>query len=444
MIRMTRYPVLLFIRNVIQIMMIAIKQKIILALIALSLINANAQDVKYVRKQIERLCSPEFHGRAYYKRGDSLAADYLAHQFDGFGLESFGSDYFQHYSFNVNSLDKVSLTINGTPMEFGTDFMIHPSSSSLSGSFKPLLVDASLMKSPARMAEELSNAGTHPFVVLDSLDLDNPELYRFVKTMTLNGQMRISGVIELCSALPIGRVGRSVYQGPCIYLNRKAVSGTIEKIVIDVQNRYYEDYPTQNVIGFVPGKSEKVIVFTAHYDMLGSFGEGNYFPGASDNASGTSMVLDLARHFSSGKKPYYTIAFMLFSGEEAGLLGSTHCVDQPLFPLEKIKLVINLDMVGTGQEGVILFNAPQRPLEAAIVQKINEENGYMKEVAEVKAKANSDHYPFHEKGIPAIFFLTKGRSGGGHNIFDSPDKLPLYGYENLFNLIIDLTRELQH
>ena len=84
-------------------------------------------------------------------------------------------------------------------------------------------------------------------------------------------------------------------------------------------------------------------MFTAHYDMIGSFGEGNYFPGASDNGSGTAMVLDLARHFSSGRKPFYSVAFMLFSGEEAGLLGSTHYVDHPLFPLERIKLVINLD-----------------------------------------------------------------------------------------------------
>lgn len=423
--------------------MMAIKQKIILALFVLAFLNANAQDVKYVRRQIERLCSPGFHGRAYYKRGDSLAADYLAQQLKGFGLNSFGSDYFQYYSFHVNSLEKATLKVNGEAMEFGKDFMMHPSSSSLKGHFKPLLVDATLMKSPARLSEELTEAGPHPFIVLDSSGLDNPELYRFVKTMTLRGQMEISGLMEICSALPIGRVGRSVYHGPCIYLTREAVPWGIEDIEIDVKNRYYQNYPTQNVIGFIPGRSEKVIVFTAHYDMLGSFGEGNYFPGASDNASGTAMVLDLARHFSRGKKPYFTVAFMLLSGEEAGLMGSTHYVNQPLFPLEKIKLVINLDMVGTGQEGVMLFNAPQRPLEASIVQKLNEEKGYMKEVTEVRARANSDHYPFHEKGIPAIFFLTKGRSGGGHNIFDTPDKLPLYGYENLFSLILDLIRELQ-
>jgi len=423
--------------------MVALKQNITLAFIVFSLLQVHAQDIQYARKQLERLCSPEFHGRGYYKKGDSLAADYLAQQFEDFGLESFASDYFQYYSFNVNSLETVSIKVNGTQREFGTEFMIHQSSSSLSGSFKPLLIDASMMKSPAQVAQQLEQAGPNPFIILDSLGLDNPELYRFIKTMATSGLMGISGLAELCTNLPGSHVSRKAYQVPSIQLKRESVFGDIENISLDIRNRYYKAYSSQNVIGYIPGKSEKFIVLTAHYDMLGSFGEGNYFPGASDNGSGTSMVLDLARHFSKGKKPYYSVAFMLFSGEEAGLLGSTHYVNHPLFPTENIKLVINLDMVGTGQDGVILFNGPQRPLEAAIVQKINEEKQYMIDVEERTAKANSDHWPFHDNGIPAIFFLTKGRSGGGHNIFDTPDKLPLYAYENLFNLILDLTRELQ-
>jgi Zn-dependent M28 family amino/carboxypeptidase len=261
--------------------------------------------------------------------------------------------------------------------------------------------------------------------------------------MAVNGQLGIRGMIEVFPNTPIGRVGREELPGPYVQLNRKALPEEIHTVQLEVKNKFYEKYPTQNVIGYIPGQTDKVLVFTAHYDMLGSFGPGNYFPGASDNGSGTAMVLDLAKHFSSGEKPYYTVAFMLFSAEEAGLVGSTHYVNHPVFPLEKIKLVINLDMVGTGQQGVILFNGPQRPLEAAIVQKINEEKHYMKEVEERLGTANSDHWPFHKKGVPAIFFLTKGRAGGGHNIFDTPDKLPLYGYENLFQLILDLTEELQ-
>jgi aminopeptidase YwaD len=67
--------------------MIRLKQKITLVFFIFSILNVNAQDIKYVRKQLERLCSPEFHGRAYYKRGDSIAADYLAAQFKTFGLK---------------------------------------------------------------------------------------------------------------------------------------------------------------------------------------------------------------------------------------------------------------------------------------------------------------------------------------------------------------------
>jgi hypothetical protein len=416
---------------------------IIIAIVLTNAMKADAQDIKYVRQQLELLCSPEFHGRAYYKKGDNIAADHLAGQFKKFELMSYSSDYFQNYSFKVNSLEEVSVKINGNELEFGIDYMMNASSGSLSGKFIPVTINASMMKKPALLFSILNENRQNSLIILDSLGLNNPDLYRFVKSMVMSGQSGISGVIEVFARTPGGRIGRNALPGPHIQLNRNALPETIHEVEIHINNKYYENYQTQNVIGYIPGQSEKVIVFTAHYDALGSFGNGNYFPGASDNASGTAMVLDLAKHFTSGEKPYYSIAFMLFSGEEAGLMGSTHYVNNPLFPLNKIKLVINLDMVGTGQEGVILFNAIQRPLEASIVQKINERSQFMKDVDERTGTANSDHYPFNEKEVPAIFFLTKGRSGGGHNIFDTADKLPLYGYENLFKLVLEITRELR-
>lgn len=419
------------------------KVQVIITLLILTIFQSNAQDIQYVRKQLDRLCSPEFYGRAYYKKGDNLAASYLSDQFKGHRLRSFEKDYFQYYSFNVNSLEEVLVKINDKKLKFGKDFMMNPSSGSLSGSFKPLLIDAPLMKNPGRLLNAMEQAGKNIVVIIDSLGLKNPELYHFVKSLALEGKLGIAGLIEVYPKTPIGRVGRKYLPVPHIQLNREAMPPFIDKAEINVKNKYYDNYPTSNVIGYIPGKTDKYIVFTAHYDMCGSFGEGNYFPGASDNGSGTAMVLDLARHFATGEKPYYSVAFMLFSGEERGLMGSKNYVNNPLFPLDKIKLVINLDMVGTGQAGVILFNGIQRPLEAAIVQSINEKKHYMKDVEERMGTANSDHWPFHEKEVPAIFFLTKGRSGGVHNIYDTVDKLPLYGYENLFKLIIDLTKELQ-
>ena len=165
-------------------------------------------------------------------------------------------------------------------------------------SFEPIFIDAALMQSPLRLLQRLTEDGDEHVVILDSAGLNNPGLYKFVKTMAVTGQMGIIGMIEVFPGTPIGRVGRQEYRGPYIQVSRKALPEEIHNVQFEVRNKYYENYPTRNVIGYIPGQSEKVIVFTAHYDMLGSFGAGNYFPGASDNGSGTSMVLDLARHFS--------------------------------------------------------------------------------------------------------------------------------------------------
>lgn len=420
-------------------------QRIVIVLLFLLAFSqgVNSQDIKYVRKQLDILCGPEFHGRGYYKNGDRIAAEHLAGEFKKAGLQKFGPDYFQEYSFNVNSLEEVSVEINGNELVFGDDYMMNAKSGSSRGIFNPLLLDADLMRKPSSLLRMLREKGPDNLVVIDSTGLNNKDLFSFLKALLLSDQHDIAGLIEVYSNTPGCRVGRVEMPWPYIQLNRKALPETINSIELNIKNKYYDKYSTQNVIGYIPGQTNKTIVYTAHYDAMGSFGEGNYFPGASDNASGTCMVLDLARYFSLIEKPYYSYAFMLFSGEEAGLMGSKHYVENPLFPLEDIKLVVNLDMVGTGQNGVLLFNGPQRPLEAAIVQKINEQEGYMKEIIQRNGSANSDHWPFHLKNVPAIFFLTTGRAGGGHNIFDTADTLPLYAYENLFRLVLEINDELQ-
>jgi Zn-dependent M28 family amino/carboxypeptidase len=67
----------------------------------------------------------------------------------------------------------------------------------------------------------------------------------------------------------------------------------------------------------------------------------------------------------------------------------------------------------------------------------------MKNVENRDGTANSDHFPFQEKGVPSIFFLTKGASGRGHGPDDTYDKLPLYSYENLFRLVVAIPEELK-
>src|SRR5258705_5410638 len=122
---------------------------------------------------------------------------------------------------------------------------------------------------------------------------------------------------------------------------------------------------TRNCLGWAEGSDpalkEEIVVIGAHYDHVGMPDQANagrmknknadpddkIWNGADDNGSGTGTVLEIAAAFMEGKlQTKRSILFMLFSGEEFGLIGSQYYVDHPLFPLEKTAAMINLDMVG--------------------------------------------------------------------------------------------------
>jgi aminopeptidase YwaD len=402
-----------------------------------------SQDTRYVRKLLVNLCGPEMHGRGYYKRGDSIAAFYIADQFKKLGVKSFSGDFIQRHDFNVNRINRTVLKFNGKELKFNKDYVVGPYSASVRGTFKPVMVNSSHMRNPQKFLEAVNGSPAPRVLMLDSAGLRDPGLYRFIQGLAIAGEMGVAAVIEVSPECPGTHPGRRQDKVAQIKVGKGAVPDDLSEVQVDIEAEYLEHYPTQNVVGWLQGETDQFIVYTAHYDGYGSYGEGNYNPAAEDNGSGTAMVMDLARHYMNGKKPYYSVAFMLFSGEEVGLMGSKYYAANPLFPLDKIKLVINLDMVMTGQDGVILFGGTNRPNEAAIVQKLNEEHNYMKSVDNREGTANSDHYPFQEKGVPAIFFLTKGPSGRGHGPDDTYDKLPLYAYENLFKLVVGISEELR-
>lgn len=99
----------------------------------------------------------------------------------------------------------------------------------------------------------------------------------------------------------------------------------------------------KNLIGYIPGKTDNVIVISAHYDHLGMIKQ-EVYNGADDNASGVSALLQIANYFMKNK-PNNTLVFALFDAEEIGLLGSGFFVNNPVVALEKIKLNINMDMI---------------------------------------------------------------------------------------------------
>jgi Iap family predicted aminopeptidase len=99
-----------------------------------------------------------------------------------------------------------------------------------------------------------------------------------------------------------------------------------------------------NVLGLIPGRSEEIIVLSAHYDHLGVI-ENELYPGANDNASGTALVMELAAALKS-ERPRYTVLVAFWGGEEAGLLGSHYFTHNMTVPRRSLKAIINLDSLG--------------------------------------------------------------------------------------------------
>jgi Peptidase family M28 len=200
-----------------------------------------------------------------------------------------------------------------------------------------------------------------------------------------------------------------------------------------------------NVLGVIEGtdpvlKNEYVFI-TAHYDHLGMSDKAVLYPGADDNASGTTGVTRIAQAFAEAKKngvgPKRTVVCMLVSGEEKGLLGSEYYAEFPIFPLDKTVVDINIDMIGREDDehagkGDYVHVIGSNRLSTAL-HAINEaaNTRYTQLLLDYKYNdkndpnhfyERSDHYNFAERGIPAIFYFN-GTHPDYHKTTDTADKI---------------------
>ena len=104
--------------------------------------------------------------------------------------------------------------------------------------------------------------------------------------------------------------------------------------------------------------------------------------------------------------------------------------------------MINLDLLGTGEDGMMVVNATANPVEFNMLENINKRKNYLAAIKKRGAAANSDHYYFSERDVPAFFFYTLGGIAAYHDIYDRPKTLPLTKFKEVFLLISDFIREL--
>jgi hypothetical protein len=330
-------------------------------------ISSWAQNKTYAKQVVKTLSSPEFHGRGFVKGGDKIASEYIKTELEKWNTLTFGDSYFQYLNLDINTINKAKLIVGEKELKLGDDYLVYASSSSLKGKYELYQVDS------FNLSEFIAQDNKNKIFVLDTNRNKSKDLidnYRSI--ISTCAYKNAAGIIEVTDRRLI-QTQRTYELGfPYLQIKNESWDSTANKVQIQIKNKFKPQYQSQNVIAYIEGEIDSFYVFTAHYDHLGRIGKDVYFPGANDNASGVASVLDLAKHYAStGEKPKYSIAFMLFTAEEAGLIGSLYYSEHPLFPLEKIKFLFNLDMVGTGIEGLSIVNGKSLPEASQLIKDIN-------------------------------------------------------------------------
>ncbi|WP_291867122.1 M28 family peptidase [Maribacter sp.] len=178
------------------------------------------------------------------------------------------------------------------------------------------------------------------------------------------------------------------------------------------------DKPAYNIVGFVEGSDpdlkKECIIIGAHYDHIGllSGGEDTIANGANDNASGTSVVLELARYFGKEKINKRSIIFALFTAEEKGLLGSIHLANVLKTKNISLYAMLNYEMVGVplvGKDYLMYATGYELSNLASVGNGYGGENliGFLPKAKEYNLFKRSDNFPFHEVfNVPSQTFCT--------------------------------------
>ncbi|HNB11762.1 MAG TPA: M28 family peptidase [Bacteroidia bacterium] len=388
------------------------------------------------RKVITELSSEKYFGRGYLKHGDKKAAHFIKKRFCKLGLKPVDDKWFQHFTHPVNRFPKnVSLTTDTKTWIPGKEFLIHHQSPSANGTWPVAWADS------AEIISSLNNDFDSCYVITRQV------FSKLQKEITSLLFKRKKGVLVILEPHKLTwSVGTSVFNIPVIEVYDSLFSRQTKSITLHADAEFNAQYNSRNVIGVITGNKipDSLIVITAHYDHLGGMGNKTFFPGANDNASGVAMLLSLAEYFTKqeNRQPY-SILFIAFAGEEAGLQGSKYYTEHPLLPLSKIRFLINLDLLGTGDEGIMVVNATEFERDFSILQSINDTAKYVSNVGKRGKAKNSDHYYFSEKGVPAFFIYTLGGVTWYHDVMDKSETLPLTKYNNVFQLLKSFIIALQ-
>jgi aminopeptidase YwaD len=417
--------------------------------------KADKAIINNLKSTITYLASDSLEGRRTGTPGEKLAYEYLSGEFEKIGLTPKGAadSYLQAFEVNEGKqiLPKTHLSINGTSLEIEKDFFpfIFSSNGSVSALASPSI--------------EENNAPWF-FDIKDLLNenANNPhfDLEEAIKNKA------IECIAKGASALIVYNSGTrddelkfetksktSSVKIPVIFLSKNAATKYLNENTADLDLNMQiaigdKKRTGHNVIGYLDNGAANTIVIGAHYDHLGYgedhnslwTGKAEIHNGADDNASGTAVVIELAKLLKNSKLKNNNYLFICFSGEELGLFGSKYFTDHPTIPIENINYMINCDMVGRLNDSsptITIGGLGTSPVWGKILPAKTKSLSVKFDSSGI---GPSDHTSFYLKNIPVLFFFT-GTHKDYHKPTDDVDKINFTGEFRIIQYILNIIKE---
>ena len=410
--------------------------KLLILLLALAAVQLGAQDLTHYKRVVKELCSAKYQGRGYARGGANKAGKYLEKEYRKAGADEV---LLQPFSIDINTFPgKMSLWADGKRLTPGVDFAMREYSPGVRGEFPVYHVDT-LNFDAERMFADLAKPEYADALVCCDFWFAYRHKEPFAR-LQKTGACNNAGLIQTWTS-PIKfykAYGEKIVDKPIIWVTPEAIAG-VQKVRVDVENKFLPGYGLFNVIAKVSGaRHDSCYVFTAHYDHLGNLGRKVYYPGANDNASGTAALVTLAAYYAKNR-PQYDIYFLSFSGEDANLRGSEYFANHPVVPLERIKYLFNLDMIGDNNPVQYCEVSDAGMRGFTLFERINGEKQYFQTLNRGELAVNSDHYPFATRGVPCIFLENEDGDAFPfyHTIYDSWENAVFDSYEPVFKLVTE-------
>lgn len=409
-----------------------------------------------MRADIRYLASDSLHGRETATPYEMLAAQYITARFKEAGVVPQGDDggFLQAFTLDGEPVrgPKNSVQLGRNTLVLGVDFF--PVSWSSPGAVLTRLAKCRYgIKAPEKDRDDFADVNVKDHAAAFSIGspdgihphsewIEHHDIGQRIKDAVALGANAVLLYNDDPTATdPDSTLNKKIHPlgVPVVFLTKAGqkkmgLDGEPVVVNVDIERPVLTGH---NVIGFVDNGSPNIVVIGAHYDHLGMGiegslhrGEAGVHNGADDNASGTAMLLQLARDLrlmpDAGKNDYL---FMAFSGEEMGLLGSNWWTKHPTVPLDQLNYMINMDMVGRLDSlNTVIINgvgtSPAwdrlRPDTAAAKEPVKRKKGPpVPEPLKVKTTESgvgpSDHTSFYLKDIPAIHYFT-----GAHEDYHKP------------------------